>query len=137
MDDMTDRGLMAEVTGNAFTHRGAVLVRLTQSRAGKLINVELVAPSGNPSLDAMVIGGLRSGATVLPTPPESGMGIHDPIRSLWAFELVVKICPPIPTMLNGSFDVAAPFDRKLGSAVNVCVPMDRTIKQKVELLSVD
>ncbi len=121
---------------DAFAHRGTLMVRLTQSRAGRLLNVELVAHSGNLAVDAAVVDGLRSGKTQMPLPPTEGLGIKDPIRSLWAFELSVKICPPAP-ILSGSFDVAAPFDRKLGPGVDVCVPLDRTIRKHVELLEVD
>jgi hypothetical protein len=120
----------------AMNRRGALVVRLTQSRAGRLLDVELVLPSGNPAVDAAVMRGLRGGETVLPVPPTEGMGIRDPIRSLWAFQLSIKVCPPAP-VLSGNFDIAAPFDRKIGNGAGVCIPLDRTIEKHVELLEVD
>jgi outer membrane biosynthesis protein TonB len=135
-DDMVERGLISEQMANSFTHHNMLLVRLTQGLDGKLLRVDLVQASNNPTMDAEVMRRLRSGETILPVPPAEGLGIHDPIRSVWAFELSVHVCPPAP-VLSGTFDVSAIFDPKMGKVVNICVPLDKFVSKHVQLISVD
>jgi hypothetical protein len=116
------------------------LVRLTQRPDGHLLHVELVQPSVDPAMDAEVMRELKLGEMVLPVPPARGQGIHDPIRSVWAFELTVSITPPIP-MVHGTFDLAAIFDKKMrdemGGIVDVRMPLSRRITKQVTLVSVE
>ena len=117
------------------------LVRITQGLNGKLLHVELVQPSIDPAMDAEVMRELKHGEMVLPVPPTNGMGIHDPIRSIWAFQLTISIAPPVP-MVSGSFDIEALFDKKTrdemgGSLIDVRMPLSRRISKRVDLVSVE
>src|SRR6185312_16358410 len=117
------------------------LVRITQGLNGKLLHVELVQPSIDPAMDAEVMRELKRGEMVLPVPPTNGMGIHDPIRSIWAFQLTISIAPPVP-MVSGSFDIEALFDKKTrdemgGSLFDVRMPLSRRISKRVDLVSVE
>ncbi|MBS2030211.1 MAG: TonB C-terminal domain-containing protein [Deltaproteobacteria bacterium] len=126
---------------NQLSSSRIALVRITQGLNGKLLHVELVQPSIDPAMDAEVMRELKLGEMVLPVPPTKGMGIHDPIRSIWAFQLTVSIAPPAP-MISGSFDIEALFDKKTreemgGSLVDVRLPLSRRISKRVDLVSVE
>lgn len=117
------------------------LVRLTQQPDGHLLHVELVQPSIDPLMDHEIMRELRSGEMVMPVPPVKGQGIHNPIRSVWAFQLTVSIAPPVP-MLSGAFDLDALFDKKMreemgGKIVDVRMPLSRRITKRVDLVSVE
>jgi len=118
------------------------LVRLTQRPDGHLLAVELVQPSIDAAMDAEILRELRRGTMKLPVPPTEGQGIHDPIRSIWAFQLVVSIAPPVPNVIGGTFDLDALFDKKTreengGSLVDVRLPLSRRITKRVQLISVE
>jgi len=137
--DNIPHGYTEQVPGQLKSSRIA-LVRLVQRPNGKLLHVELVQPSIDPDMDAEIMRELRTGQMVMPVPPVSGQGIHDPIRSVWAFQLVVSIAPPIPA-LSGSFDLQSIFDpgwrRAHGSSLDMQLPLSRRIEKHVDLVSVE
>jgi hypothetical protein len=136
-DDLPQAALEMQARQEAFTHHGEVHVRLTQGRDGHLMRVELVRPSDDPDLDQAVLRDLRSGDVVLPVPPTEGLGIRDPIKSIWAFKLSIMVCPPAP-MIGGGFNIDALYDKKSEQGLfDVCVPLDKKVSKHVELLSVD
>jgi hypothetical protein len=113
----------------AWKETRRALVRITQGPGGVVQHVELVQSSNDPSMDAEIIRELTQGELNLPAPPPSGLGIRTPIRSVWAFDLVVSISPPAPT-ITGSFD-------ELTGKIDFRRPLDRRIFKHVELVSVD
>lgn len=123
-----------------LTSSRIALVRLTQRPDGHLLHVELVQPSIDPVMDAEIMRELRGGEMVMPVPPTRGQGIHNPIRSIWAFQLAISIAPPVP-MVTGSFDLEALFDKKMreemGGLVDVRMPLSRRITKRVDLVSVE
>jgi hypothetical protein len=133
-------GSSAQLPG-MWTNTRVALVRLTQDPHGHLLHVELVQPSIDPSMDAEILRELRLGQMTLPVPPSDGQGIHDPIRSIWAFQLVVSIAPPLPNAIGGTFDLDALFDKKTreenGGVIDVRLPLSRRIYKHVELISVE
>lgn len=104
-------------------------IRVTQNLEGKLLKVELVAPSNDASVDREAVADVKAAAEKLPPPPEEVLQGKKELISLWAFELVVSISPPIPTF---TFE----FDEALGF-IDARLPLDRRIYKKVRLLSVD
>ena len=72
---------------------------------------------------------MRAAASKLPPPPPSGLGIKEPIVSLWEFELIVSISPPVPTV-TFEFDEALQF-------LDVRLPLDRRVYKKVKLVAVE
>lgn len=104
-------------------------IRVTQNLEGKLLKVELVGPSNDASVDREAIADVKAAAEKLPPPPEEVLQGKKELISLWAFELVVSISPPIPTF---TFE----FDEALGF-IDARLPLDRRIYKKVRLISVD
>lgn len=104
-------------------------IRVTQNLEGKLLKVELVAPSNDASVDREAVADVKAAAEKLPPPPEEVLQGKKELISLWAFELVVSISPPIPTF---TFE----FDEALGF-IDARLPLDRRIYKKVRLISVD
>ncbi len=104
-------------------------IRVTQNLEGKLLKVELVGPSNDASVDREAIADVKAAAEKLPPPPDEVLHGKKELISLWAFELVVSISPPIPTF---TFE----FDEALGF-IDARLPLDRRIYKKVRLISVD
>lgn len=131
---------ITEQQGHHLKSTRIALVRLTQKLDGRLLHVELVQPSIDAEMDREILRELRAGEMVMPVPPHEGLGIHDPIRSLWAFQLTVDIAPPVP-MVSGRFDIEAFFDRKsreeMGGLIDVRMPLSRRISKQVSLLAVE
>ena len=125
----------AEVTRSSNSVTKTMLVELTQARDGRLIGVRVERSSDDPALDAELLRELRSGHTVLPTPPVIGRFITAKIATLWEYRLTVYIAPPIP-MISGTFEEAALFDPRLGPVIDVVLPLQRRIRKHVELLEV-
>ena len=65
----------------------------------------------------------------LPPPPPEALNDHGELSSLWSFELVVSVSPPVPTI---TFE----FDEVLGF-IDPRMPLDRRIYKKVKLVSVE
>ena len=112
-----------------FTARKRALFRVVQNRDGLLRSVTLVEGSDDPAIDRQAIEDVRAAASKLPPPPPNGLGIKEPIVSLWEFQLTVSISPPIPTV---SFE----FDEVLGF-FDVRLPLDRRIYKHVKLVAVE
>lgn len=104
-------------------------IRVVQTRGGLLQKVELVSPSNDPSLDRLAVEDVRKAAEKFPPPPKDGLGIGDQIVSLWEFELIISISPPVPT-INLEFDEALGF-------VDARMPLDRRIYKRVRLVGVE
>ncbi len=104
-------------------------VRVVQDATGKLLTAELVSPSHDPQVDREALLDVRSAAERLPAPPDDVLAGKDRVVSLWQFELIVSISPPVPSM---RFE----FDEALGS-VDPRLPLDRRIYKRVRLLAVE
>jgi len=105
------------------------LVRVVQDRHGKLLSVELLRRSPSRDLDQSALEDVRAAARTLPVPPPEALGDRERLVSLWEFELVVSISPPVP-MVTFEFDLALRhFDAR--------VPLDRRIYKRVRLVAVE
>ncbi len=104
-------------------------VRVVQDATGKLITAELVSPSNDPQVDREALVDVRSAAERLPAPPEEVIAGRERVVSLWQFELIVSITPPVPS-------VRFEFDEALGF-IDPRLPLDRRIYKRVRLLSVE
>lgn len=104
-------------------------IRVTQNADGRLLKVELVAPSNDAAVDREALADVRAAAEKLPPPPAEALDGKKELVSTWNFELVVSITPPIPTF---TFE----FDEALGF-IDARLPLDRRIYKKVRLVSVD
>jgi TonB family protein len=105
------------------------VIRVVQDAAGKLLKVELVQPSQDAKVDKEALVDVRSAAEKLPPPPAEALEGKATLSSLWSFELIVSISPPVPTF---SFE----FDEALGF-IDARLPLDRRIYKKVRLVSVE
>jgi TonB family protein len=105
------------------------LIRVVQGRNGVLRSVTLLEGSTDPAIDRAAIADVRAAASKIPPPPQEGLGIKEPIVSVWEFELIISISPPVPTI---SFE----FDEAL-SFLDLRVPLDRRVYKKVKLISVE
>lgn len=104
-------------------------IRVTQDPSGKLVKVELMSPSNDATVDKEAMADVRAAAEKLPPPPPEAIEGKQTLVSVWAFELVVSISPPVPTF---TFE----FDEALGF-IDARLPLDRRIYKKVRLVSVD
>ncbi|MCE9667593.1 energy transducer TonB [Myxococcus stipitatus] len=102
------------------------LIRVVQDRQGRLLDVALVAPSHQPEVDREAVKDVRAAAERLPAPPPEAVGGQERITSLWQFELILSISPPIPTF---TFE----FDEALGF-VDTRLPLDKRIYKRVRLV---
>ncbi len=112
-----------------FKSRKRALLRVEQDREGKLVAVTLVEGSNEPAIDREAVADVRAAASRLPPPPSDGLGIKERIVSLWEFQLVISISPPVPT-------IAFEFDEALGF-VDARLPLDRRIYKIVRLVGVE
>lgn len=103
-------------------------LRVVQDAQGQLLEVTLVSPSNNVQVDREAIKDVRAAAEQLPPPPPEALAGKDTLTSLWEFELIISITPPVPT-LSFEFDEALQF-------VDMRLPLDRRIYKRVRLLSV-
>ncbi len=104
-------------------------LKVVQAADGKLISVELVEPSNDAKIDREAMVDVRAAAEKLPAPPPEVVGARKQIISLWSFELVISISPPIPTF---TFE----FDEVIGF-IDARMPLDRRIYKKVRLIAVE
>jgi hypothetical protein len=103
-------------------------VRVVQDARGKLLSVDLVTPSNDLTVDREALADIRAAAERLPPPPAEALAGRTTMESLWQFELIISISPPVPT-LSIEFDA----EMKLTDAR---LPLDRRIYKRVRLLSV-
>jgi TonB family protein len=104
-------------------------IRVVQDQTGKLTDVELVDPSTDAAVDRQALEDVRAAAERLPPPPPEALGARNRLSSLWSFELVISISPPVPTF---TFE----FDEVVGT-VDPRLPLDRRVYKKVRLVSVE
>lgn len=123
----TRRELRQKMREEFRTTRRAI-IRVEQDAQGKLLDVKLVDPSHQPEVDQEAIKDVRAAAERLPPPPAEAVGSRTRITSLWQFELIISISPPIPSF---TFE----FDEALGF-IDTRMPLDRRIYKRVRLLEV-
>lgn len=111
-----------------FRSTKRAVIRVVQDAQGKLLEVTLVEPSNNVQVDKEAMKDVRTAAEQLPPPPAEALAGKQTLTSLWQFELIVSITPPVPT-LSFEFDEALKF-------VDMRLPLDRRIYKRVRLLSV-
>jgi hypothetical protein len=103
-------------------------IRVVQDAQGRLLEVTLVSPSNNVQVDKEAMKDVRAAAESLPPPPAEALAGKETLTSLWQFELIISITPPVPT-LSFEFDEALQF-------IDMRMPLDRRIYKRVRLLSV-
>jgi hypothetical protein len=127
--DLEARKELGRQMASAFKAVRRATIRVVQDRSGKLLLVELVHPSNDSHVDQEALKDVRAAAEKLPAPPSEVVGTRERISSLWSFELIVSISPPMPVF---TFE----FDEALGF-VDARLPLDRRIYKKVRLVSVE
>lgn len=127
--DLVARRALAKEMREEFKATRRATVRVTQDNSGKLLKVELVEPSNDANVDREAVADIRAAAQQLPVPPPEISGANTPLVSLWQFELIISITPPIPTF---SFE----FDEALGF-IDARLPLDRRIYKRVRLVSLE
>lgn len=127
--DLEQRKEMQKAMKEQFKAVRRAVIRVVQDREGKLLKVELVQPSQDANVDKEALTDVKNAAEKLPPPPDEAMEGKTVLSSLWTFELIVSISPPVPTF---SFE----FDEALGF-IDARLPLDRRIYKKVRLYSVE
>ncbi|QSQ13711.1 energy transducer TonB family protein [Myxococcus landrumensis] len=111
-----------------FRSTRRALIRVIQDRHGRLLDVVLVEPSHQLEVDQEALKDVRAAAQKLPPPPPDAVGSRQRIVSLWEFELILSISPPIPVF---TFE----FDEALGF-IDTRLPLDKRIYKRVRLIEV-
>lgn len=127
--DLAARRQIAMKMREQFKSTRRALIRVTQDAAGKLISVELVQPSRDPYVDKEAMKDVRTAAEKLPPPPKDAVGSRSRLVSIWQFELIISISPPVPSF-SFEFDEALQF-------VDARMPLDRRIYKRVRLVSAE
>ncbi|MFZ5438674.1 MAG: TonB C-terminal domain-containing protein [Myxococcota bacterium] len=128
--DLDQRKELAKAMREQFRATRRAIIRVVQATDGRLLKVELVQPSQDANVDKEALADVRAAAQKLPPPPPEALERgKDTLSSLWSFELVVSISPPVPTF---TFE----FDEALGF-IDARLPLDRRIYKKVRLVSVE
>lgn len=112
-----------------FSATRRAVIRVVQDAQGRLVSAELVIPSNNAQVDREALADVRAAAERLPPPPPEAVGGKATLTSLWQFELIISISPPVPSL---SFE----FDEALGF-FDARMPLDRRIYKRVRLLEVN
>ncbi len=128
VDQQARRELQKQMNEQFRATRRAT-VRVVQDVHGKLTRVELVEPSNDEHVDQEALTDIQAAAAKLPPPPPEAIEGKDELSSLWSFELIISITPPVPTF---TFE----FDEVIGF-VDARMPLDRRIYKKVKLVSVE
>jgi len=128
-DGLLVRSAMRRKAREQFRATRRATLRVVQDRDGKLVEVTLVSPSNDAEVDREAVADVRQAAQALPPPPPEALGNKSRLVSLWQFELIISISPPLPTF---SFE----FDEVLGFG-DVRVPLDRRVYKRVRLLSAE
>lgn len=127
--DLEQRKELGRQLREAYKATRRAVIRVVQNEEGKLLKVELVQPSNDAKVDHEALVDVRTAAEKLPPPPPEALEGKATLSSLWSFELVVSISPPVPTF---TFE----FDEALGF-IDMRLPLDRRIYKKVRLVSVE
>jgi hypothetical protein len=122
------RRLRAQLREQSRESRRA-LVRVVQDRSGRLVSVELLRPSRDRATDRTALEDVQASAQLLPVPPPEALGDRERLVSLWEFEMIVSITPPVPVVAF-EFDLALKhFDAR--------TPLDRRIYKRVRLVEIE
>jgi TonB family protein len=127
--DLDQRKELQKQLREAYKATRRAVIRVVQDGSGKLLKVELVQPSNDERVDKEALTDVRKAAEKLPPPPPEALEGKTTLSSLWSFELIVSISPPVPTF---TFE----FDEALGF-IDMRLPLDRRIYKKVRLVSVE
>lgn len=127
--DLHARRQIAMKMREQFKNTRRALIRVTQDSEGKLVAVELVQASNDPSVDKEAMKDVRTAAEKLPPPPKDAIGSRGRLVSIWQFELIISISPPVPSF-SFEFDEALQF-------VDARLPLDRRIYKRVRLVSAE
>lgn len=127
--DLEQRKELQKAMKESFRAVRRAVIRVVQDKDGKLLKVELVQPSQDSNVDREALIDVKNAAEKLPPPPEEALEGKQQLSSLWTFELIVSISPPVPTI---SFE----FDEALGF-IDARLPLDRRIYKKVRLYAVE
>lgn len=127
--NLAARRQLAMKMRDQFKQSRRALFRVTQSREGKLLSVELIQPSNDDAVDREAMQDVRTAAEALPPPPSEVVGTRETLVSIWQFELIISISPPVPSF-SFEFDEALKF-------VDARLPLDRRIYKRVRLVSAD
>lgn len=127
--DLEQRKELQKQMKEAYKATRRAVIRVVQDQSGKLTKVELVQPSNDSKVDREALADVRTAAEKLPPPPAEALEGRTSLSSLWSFELIVSISPPVPSF---TFE----FDEALGF-VDMRLPLDRRIYKKVRLVSVE
>jgi hypothetical protein len=127
--DLEARKELSRELAAAFRATRRAIIRVVQDSSGKLLRVELVQPSNDSLVDKEAMHDVRAAAEKLPAPPEEALMGRNQLSSLWSFELIVSISPPMPVF---TFE----FDEALGF-IDARLPLDRRIYKKVRLVAVE
>jgi TonB family protein len=127
--DLDARKELQREMSKQFKATRRAIIRVVQDPSGKLLKVELVDPSNDQNVDREALKDVRAAAEKLPPPPPEALEGRAQLSSLWSFELIISISPPIPT-------VTFEFDEALGF-IDARLPLDRRIYKKVRLVSVE
>ncbi len=122
------RRAMRQQLREEFQATRRATIRVVQDSQGRLLEVTLVSPSNNVQVDNEALKDVRAAAEKLPPPPPEALAGRETLTSLWQFELIISITPPVPT-ISFEFDEALQF-------VDMRLPLDRRIYKRVRLLSV-
>lgn len=127
--DLEQRKELARTMRETFRATRRAVIRVVQDTDGKVTKIELVQPSNDSNVDKEAMNDVRTAAQKLPPPPAEALDGKSSLSSLWSFELVVSISPPVPTF---TFE----FDEALGF-IDARLPLDRRIYKKVRLVAVE
>ncbi|MBL8913569.1 MAG: energy transducer TonB [Archangium sp.] len=127
--DLEQRKELQKSLKESFRAVRRAVIRVVQDKDGKLLKVELVQPSQDSNVDREALVDVKNAAEKLPPPPAEALEGKTQLSSLWTFELIVSISPPVPTI---SFE----FDEALGF-IDARLPLDRRIYKKVKLYAVE
>lgn len=127
--DLEQRKEMSRHLKEQFKATRRAVIRVVQNADGRLTKVELVQPSQDEKVDQEALQDVKLAAQKLPPPPAEALEGRASLSSLWSFELIVSISPPVPTF---SFE----FDEALGY-IDARLPLDRRIYKKVRLVAVE
>lgn len=127
--DLAARREVAKMMGEQMRATRRAQIRVTQDATGTLLKVELLKPSNDANVDRQAMTDVRAAAESLPPPPAEAFSGKQTLVSIWEFELVVSITPPVPTF---TFE----FDEVLGF-IDARLPLDRRIYKKVRLVAIE
>lgn len=129
VESLAARNEMRRQMASQFRSTRRATLRVIQDRSGRLLSVDLLSPSHDANVDREAVADVRAAAEQFPPPPEEALSGRSEVVSLWQFELIVSISPPVPTF-TFEFDEALKF-------IDARLPLDRRIYKKVKLLSVN